>query len=334
VIILDNENILIAGSILNNHEIALKRYFPDGAIDTSFGTNGIVTTLIGNESNLARNIELMDNGNIVLGGKIEHNGVAQNILIRYFPNGDMDTFFGDNGVANILIDEEYSCTHKLYSDGRIGLSCLYINYIDEYVESRLLRYLSNGEFDSSFGNGGYINSFGLLVGGLIIQENQRLLVYGIDVDFFEGGGYLRMKRYFAGGGTDSSFQYNPIYPEIDSASASLIQNDGKIVVAGNSMWYSGSVDFVLQRFNNNPLAVPEYNLNNLRVYPNPSLGNFTIEHDFIVGADIPYHITDLSGKVLQKGVLTGNRTIVDFSAAASGIYLLSTSTQTIRLIKE
>lgn len=331
--ILEDGSILISGTIFENglSGIALKRYTTDGQIDTSFGANGMVSAFIGNQFNRPGNFELMSDGTIVLGGKIQDNSQVQNILLRYSSEGDLDATFGDNGVVSILIDEEYTCGFKLYNDGRIVLSCTYFNVDEEYVLSRLLRYSSDGDFDPSFGNGGYINSQGL--SSLFLQENGRLLVVGLAIDFFEGGGYLRMQRYFPGGGVDTSLQYTQIYEELDAANT-LIQDDGKILVAGSSMWYNGMTDFVLQRFNNNPLSIPEFESGSLVSFPNPTQNTMTVTYDLIENGIAPYQINDVAGKVLMEGSLSGDEVEIDLSALQSGMYFLNTPGSVLRLIKE
>lgn len=323
-----NDGKFMASGYNNNtpSEIIVIRYLENGELDTSFGVNGVITILIGNQNNYSGKLEITEDNNFFVLGYTMNFGESEYFLLKFLSNGDLNPSFGVNGVADIPGDE-VSCNFQLSPGSKIVLSCFDSN------SHYFTRLLADGSLDISFGNGGSFIYPYFFPRAFLVQQNNRILLSGNPQDPLEGGGYLYMDRYHQGGSTDSSFDYNVIYPELDST-RTILQEDGKIVVAGTSMWYNGPVDFVLQRFNNNPLAVPEYNLNNLKVYPNPSLGNFTIEHDFIIGADIPYYITDVSGKVLQKGVLSGEQTTIDLSPAESGMYLLSTSTQTVRLIKE
>jgi hypothetical protein len=71
----------------------------------------------------------------------------------------------------------------------------------------------------------------------------------------------------------------------------------------------------------------------LTVYPNPTNGAFTIESN-AVNNNSSFEIRDITGKVIQKGKLSGNRTTVDLSEYSSGIYLLRVGNQNIKLVRK
>ena len=98
-------NILAASE--NDRRFVLARYGADGALDPTFGSNGIVTTEL-QASGFPSGLALQTDGQIVIAG---NDGIA-----RYRPNGTPDAAFGINGVArtNILIDAVV-----LQQDGRI-----------------------------------------------------------------------------------------------------------------------------------------------------------------------------------------------------------------------
>jgi uncharacterized delta-60 repeat protein len=61
--------ILTAGGFLFGHmDCSLIRYNPDGALDDSFGVNGIVISGIGNQTNYINSIAVQDSGKIVAVG--------------------------------------------------------------------------------------------------------------------------------------------------------------------------------------------------------------------------------------------------------------------------
>jgi uncharacterized delta-60 repeat protein len=89
--------ILVAGFATSASEIdsdfALARYNPDGTLDTSFGTGGIVTADHGTRSDDARALAIQPDGKIVLAGSADEDiGLA-----RYMPNGSLDPTFGSSG---------------------------------------------------------------------------------------------------------------------------------------------------------------------------------------------------------------------------------------------
>jgi uncharacterized delta-60 repeat protein len=74
-------------------DFAVVRYNPDGALDHSFGSNGIVTTDLGTEDDRATDIALQPDGKIIAVG----NTLLGTGLVRYLPDGTPDPTFGDGG---------------------------------------------------------------------------------------------------------------------------------------------------------------------------------------------------------------------------------------------
>ena len=111
-----------------------------------------------------------------------------------------------------------------------------------------------------------------------------------------------------------------------------IQSDGKILVAGWSGNYSNE-DFALVRYNGGSTGISENSNDALfSVEPNLTTGMFTIE--LATQKNVLYEVTDISGKMLHKGMLTEKRTTIDLSKNEAGIYLLKIDEQSIRLIKK
>lgn len=76
-------------------DFALARYNPDGSLDTSFGSAGIVTTAIGLRTSGAHAVALQPDGKIVVAG---FGGLPTFFaLARYTVNGALDPSFGAGG---------------------------------------------------------------------------------------------------------------------------------------------------------------------------------------------------------------------------------------------
>ena len=118
----------------------------------------------------------------------------------------------------------------------------------------------------------------------------------------------------------------------DDGNSVAIQSDGKILVAGYS--YNGTDnDFALVRYNGGSTGISENSNDALfSVEPNPTNGMFTIE--LATQKNVPYEVTDISGKLLNKGILTKKRTTIDLSKNEAGVYLLKIDEQSIRLVKK
>ena len=70
----------------SDSDFALARYNPDGTLDTSFGSAGIVTTDLGTQSDDARALAIQPDGRIVVAGTAGED-IA---LVRYLPDGKLD----------------------------------------------------------------------------------------------------------------------------------------------------------------------------------------------------------------------------------------------------
>jgi uncharacterized delta-60 repeat protein len=117
--------------------------------------------------------------------------------------------------------------------------------------------LSGGELDPSFGGGGIVQTSLGLVGGrdqyVDVTElpDGRILATGT-ADLYEASSDFAVVRYLTNGELDPAFGNGGIAiapgPDVDDAHASLVLPDGKIVVAGDTMYQPNSYEFQLVRF--------------------------------------------------------------------------------------
>jgi uncharacterized delta-60 repeat protein len=164
--------LILAGYAHNgsDNDFALARYDANGNLDTSFGNGGKVTTEISGQDG-AYAMALQADGKIILAGQ---TGVAGDFaLVRYNPNGTLDTSFGTGG--KIITDLGGSATAfavAVQSGGKIVAAgrgpcltnCEQINFVNppggsttDTSEFVLVRYnASNGSLDSSFSSDGKV----------------------------------------------------------------------------------------------------------------------------------------------------------------------------------
>ncbi len=177
------------------------RYNSDGSLDTGFGSGGIVTTnLSGRE--FGSSVAVLENGQIVVGGSTTINGPQEFAVLRYQPDGQLDTGFGVNGVATAGLSAQYYGAESLaiQSDGRILAAGFAING-DGQDKMALARFEVDGSPDTSFGSGGTVIT---LFGGSFAQSHEvrlqadgRIVIAGYaettpgNIDFalarFDGG---------------------------------------------------------------------------------------------------------------------------------------------------
>lgn len=334
--LLNDDSLLAVGTVIDNgvSKIALKKFLPDGTLDSSFGNNGIVLTQAGNDSSSGNKLDLAVDNTIVVLGSRSDNGISSQILLRYLPNGVLDSSFGSGGIVIIdNVPNHISRSISLYNDTGIAVASSYYDYQAERNSNRIFKYLSNGSFDGSFGNNGFINPNinSLLIGKIEVQQNQRLLIFGELSDGIEGGGPFFMDRYFDSGYRDASFTFDTFSTE-NYVSDMLIQQDGKILCLASTPWYNGQEDIVLERHTNIPLSISEFVTQKVVIYPNPSSGIFIVEGGFYL-ENVPYQITDITGKVIGKGMLNKNQQEIDLTVVQRGIYFLKTDIDVFRLLK-
>jgi uncharacterized delta-60 repeat protein len=159
-------NIYIAGDSFNssNLDMAMWKYTSNGVLDTSFGTNGIVThdnAAMGNGDDTAHDIIRDSSGNLYLVGT-SYNGTHNDedmVIWKYTSSGVLDTSFGNNGlvvqssVAGGDGDDDGSDI-AFDSSGNIYVVGSSFNGIDH--DMVLWKFNNNGVPDTSFGNNGIV----------------------------------------------------------------------------------------------------------------------------------------------------------------------------------
>ncbi len=325
-VLTQEDKILLCG-FDSNENFILKRFLQNGDIDVDFGNDGTISYAFGDESYYPKyNIQLMEDGSFIIGIKIINTGVITNIMVKFNEGGNIDPSYGTSGIITVPVEELFTCSPLVFANGDTLARCQYWDVISETYTRTTIKFHPNGSIDLSFGFDGYLQGYI----GEIIQENQRILHASRYYDW-EGGQEIYLSRLFADGSIDPSFITAGSNYIMGPANV-LLLNSGKILIAGSNIWYDWPVDIILQQFHNDPLGIEDHPLENFSIYPNPSNGFFNINHDYII-SETPYQITDITGKVIQTGKLTGEQTVLNLSAVQSGMYLLTSNNNSYRLIK-
>ncbi len=300
--------------------IKLKKFLPNGFVDTSYGINGILNFVLEANSNVNQ-VNITNNGVVV---HYNVGNLPQNFIARYLPDGTPDISFGTNGIAVIPIDDYWFCRILPLNDDSILIGASFFD-IDDF-ERKSLKLDSSGNLDQSFANNGYLQNFYIIA----VQNNQRIIAENSQVDF-EGGTILNYQRFYPSGIADSSFNFEYSYSEISYANF-MFDSSGKILIASSDIWYNSPTDIVLFRHNNDVLGTYSYRMDNFKIFPNPSNGIFTIERELFSETE-PYQITDITGKIIGNGEFADKQSQIDISSAQNGVYFLKTSTGVFRLLK-
>jgi uncharacterized delta-60 repeat protein len=267
VVIQPDGKILVAGgafplfTFLGNFELV--RYNPNGSLDTSFGSGGIVTTHFPAGS-YAFDVALQPDGKIVAAGTVFVGfdpGEMSNTdfaLARYNPDGSPDTAFGSGGqvMTDFVGMEDDAFSVLMQPDGKI-VAVGSANSAATNYDFAAARYLANGAIDITFGASGRVTTdFGDQnfdrARSAALQSDGRIIAAGFAISHGGGVQNFAIARYTATGVLDTTFSSDGI-TQIDfgnccqSATRVLLQSDGKIIAAGGSNGESGDDDFLVAR---------------------------------------------------------------------------------------
>ena len=152
---LSNDNILVfAGGV------ALVEFTSNGALDTSFGSNGVLTL----STPITGSLAAQPNGQIVIGGIVTPSGGGADLGVeRFNSNGTPDTSFGSGGVAVVSLGTRAPNVGNAVlvypassSDSGDILVCTTLISAGRHLpyQTALARFTSSGELDTSFGTQG------------------------------------------------------------------------------------------------------------------------------------------------------------------------------------
>lgn len=252
VIIQPDGKILAAGYSNNpNNVFTLVRYTPTGQLDLTFNMTGIVTTAVGNRSNIYA-VTLQPDQKIVVAGVSEIKYFA---LARYDPDGKLDPTFNGTGIVTTSLGIDPSTTKAItiQPDGPLVVAGIQQTGSDHYLA--LAHYQNNGALDPDFYGTGLIttpldippNSVGTQV---VFQPDDKVLVAGYTYEM------MFITRYTPEGNLDTTFNGTGLVTTTVSGSNLhqvmdiALQPDGKIIIAGAAnQGGSTFLDTMVARYN-------------------------------------------------------------------------------------
>jgi uncharacterized delta-60 repeat protein len=204
----------------------------DGILDLTFGTNGVVITDLGGDSDSARSVLIQPDGKILV---LATQGLSP-VLMRFNANGSVDSDFGVNGKLTVNFRDAVG----LQSDGKLIVA-------DTSGGSlAVARYYSNGSgLDTTFGTNGIgkipsnPGDFTYLCSDLVIQPDNKIVLVGTQESLGHSTTII-VARFTSDGEPDTTFAGNGLeflddYNFPDSyyfrGQAVDIQPDGKIVLS-------------------------------------------------------------------------------------------------------
>ena len=208
-----------------------------GALDPTFGTNGIVTVDLGSDLDSGKAVLVQPDGRIVMLASAQ----AQTpVLMRFNANGSVDSSFGVAGKLSV----DFGYKGALQSDGKLLVAGF------SRGSFAVARYDGDGTgLDTSFGTDGVAlipsdpGDFNYHLSDLILQPDRKIVVVGTQ----ESQGHtttIAVARFTSEGMPDTSFNERGLiyvgegdFPDSNYfyGEAVAIQPDGKIVVSGDML---------------------------------------------------------------------------------------------------
>src|SRR5436305_10735635 len=241
------------------------RYNPNGTLDRSFGSGGIVTTFFP-QGSYAFAVALQADGKIIAAGThfVDFNPGDMSdtdfALARYNPDGSLDTTFGTGGTVttDFFGTEDDVFSILIQPDGKI-VAVGSANSPVDFYDFAAARYLANGTLDSTFGTGGKVSTdFGDhnfdQARSAALQSDGRIVAAGFAISQNGLSQNFALARYTSSGVLDTTFSRDGI-TQIDfgsccqSAYRVLEQRDGKIITVGYANTEDSDSDFLLARQN-------------------------------------------------------------------------------------
>ena len=248
--------ILVTGE--SNRNFALTRLNADGSLDTSFDSDGRLTTDFFGGADRAWSVATQADGKIVVSGVAYNSATGGDdfAVARYNINGSLDTSFDLDGKATAdffgSTGRDIGYGLALQADGKILVTGQVYNPANGNYDFGVARFNANGSLDTSFDGDGKLTT------GFAAGDNERAYDVAIQPDgkfvvagSAPGGTAFALARYNNNGSLDTSFSGDGLMTvnlglHDDIAYSVAIQPDGNIVAVGTS-YQPGSSDFALIR---------------------------------------------------------------------------------------
>ena len=210
--------ILVGGQARINELVGvIFRLNPNGSLDTTFGSGGMVAVRLGSIGASVGGLVVQTDGKIV--ASVMGVFVSRGNVTRLNPNGSGDSTFGTNGIASIS-SLAPSGPVLLQPDGKILVAG------KEFGSGLLARLDSNGQLDTSFGSRG--------VAVLLTPASQVALLSNGQI-LVSSTSSPGVTRYNSNGAVDHTFGSLGQAASTDAPASVEVQTNEAILAAGTSI---------------------------------------------------------------------------------------------------
>ncbi|MDX2245864.1 MAG: T9SS type A sorting domain-containing protein [Bacteroidia bacterium] len=279
MVLLPDGKFVLAGSVGSGAaaDMVLVQFQANGRPDSSFGTNGIVTTDFGGGTDIAYAIARQSDDKLLVAGRVYDNGTTLNEnfgIARYLSNGTLDNDFGTGGKVMIKFTGfiEWASGLAVLPNDKILVTGH--TQVAGFQAFALAQLMPDGTLDSDYGSGGKVTKSipgYAFVSALAIQPDGKALLGGY------GNGPFHLARFTADGLLDSTFtdgvstpagivqtNFNGGFSQIN---ALAMYPDGRLLAVGTD-----DNDFALARYitdGNVGIDHSPFEAGSVKIYPNP-----------------------------------------------------------------
>ncbi len=326
--ILSSGSIIISGCYKyefseDSPNFAMVKYSPEGLVDSSFGTNGRVITVLTEAKGISNSVFEQDDGKIIMAGALSEKtmGIPYFGVGRYNQKGIPDSTFGANGtyqsfdlqtqVISLNTRTMLQPGGKIVTAGniaRIGLDTLF--------HLGTIRIDTIGKLDKSYGSYGscIINDqiADTLYNEIYLAPPAITQADGKTIIAYSRNNKVKLYRITEDGFIDNSFGTNgqfvidfefPI-DDYDLGHMVYSPSDNKILFIVSLIqngYFEGiaRIDLNKKTSSTNPL----YDVSHISIYPNPVGEILQMDVNLERDENLSYKIIGIDGKTLQNGNL-------------------------------
>ncbi|MCB0031300.1 MAG: hypothetical protein KDE28_25495, partial [Anaerolineales bacterium] len=273
--------IVIVGELADaqGRYVLISRVNPDGLLDESFGTSGVITSTL---LDFGAGIAVQPDGQIIVTGSTVNGGTGEDIAaIRLDDSGQLDTSFGSNGLANITVTNGTDRAHDVAITDQnlimvVGQSASASGVGDDLA---VVSFTESGQPNPNFGAGGFITrTVGFMFtdfSAALDEQQGRIVVAGSSApDFPPTTAYMHIDSFTLSGQADPTFSDDGVLTVTvglaSLASAIEIDDNSNLLISGASFNGSespqgGSAAFTMIRLQPNGTLDPTFATNGIQV---------------------------------------------------------------------
>jgi uncharacterized delta-60 repeat protein len=232
-------------------DFAIARMNSDGSRDTTFGTNGLVSTPIGGSNDVGQAVVYLPGGKLLVAGFTKGTFTSPGAIdfVRYNSDGSLDTTFGDGGIIYYLLGSANSQPF-VYDMVLLPSGKLLLTGLNQVGGTFLARINQDGSFDTTFGTDGYIYT-GYVNGKMTLQPDGKVII--TFTSSINDSGVFAMARFNTNDGTlDNTFGTSGIvqtpwrsnvagYASANATEA-VLKSNGDIILVGSVVGINGQVN--------------------------------------------------------------------------------------------